>query len=201
MKKITFIIGIIILCVACSSSKMTTSKWLADDFNNQPTDKVLIYASTPDIVLQKEFENETAQVLSDLDITTFKMHDTFPDVMYKEERTQEEIAAFLKDCKEKQINKILFASKKSQTVDTVMSKSLHNYMNDLHALSIEGYDDDLEYETDQVTTYVIEAAVYDINKTSKDAPVATTSITAMNPKSLDDIKTRLLKSIKQIFKK
>ncbi|GAK77796.1 hypothetical protein JCM19296_3405 [Nonlabens ulvanivorans] len=201
MKKITFIIGIIILCVACSSSKMTTSKWLADDFNNQPTDKVLIYASTPDIVLQKEFENETAQVLSDLDITIFKMHDTFPDVMYKEERTQEEIAVFLKDCKEKQINKILFASKKSQTVDTVMSKSLHNYMNDLHALSIEGYDDDLEYETDQVTTYVIEAAVYDINKTSKDAPVATTSITAMNPKSLDDIKTRLLKSIKQIFKK
>ncbi|WP_405351836.1 hypothetical protein [Nonlabens sp. Asnod3-H03] len=201
MKKITFIIGIIILCVACSSSKMTTSKWLADDFNNQPTDKVLIYASTPDIVLQKEFENETAQVLSDLDITTFKMHDTFPDVTYKEERTQEEIAAFLKHCKEKQINKILFASKKSQTVDTVMSKSLHNYMNDLHALSIEGYDDDLEYETDQVTTYVIEAAVYDINKTSKDAPVATTSITAMNPKSLDHIKTRLLKSIKQIFKK
>ncbi|GAL75700.1 hypothetical protein JCM19275_1583 [Nonlabens ulvanivorans] len=201
MKKITFIIGIIILCVACSSSKMTTSKWLADDFNNQPTDKVLIYASTPDIILQKEFENETAQVLSDLDITIFKMHDTFPDVMYKEERTQEEIAVFLKDCKEKQINKILFASKKSQTVDTVMSKSLHNYMNDLHALSIEGYDDDLEYETDQVTTYVIEAAVYDINKTSKDAPVATTSITAMNPKSLDDIKTRLLKSIKQIFKK
>ncbi|PQJ32871.1 hypothetical protein BST92_13495 [Nonlabens arenilitoris] len=201
MKKITFIIGIIILCAACSSTKMTTSKWLSADFNNQSTDKVLIYASTPDIVLQKEFENETAQVLSDLDITTFKMHDTFPDVIYKEERTQEEITAFLKDCKEKQINKILFASKKSQTVDTVMSKSLHNYMNDLQALSIEGYQDDLVYETDQVTTYVIEAAVYDINKLEKDAPIATTSITAMNPKSLDDIKTRLLKSIKKIFKR
>ena len=202
MKNFTFIIGIMILCASCSSSKITTKQWKSDGFNNQTIDKILVFANTEDATLQQEFEDETAQILTQEGILTYKMHEIFPDVVYKEVRTQEEIAAFVEDCKEKQISKILFATKKSQTVDTVMSKSLHNYMNGLHTLSLERYnDEEPEYDTKQVTTYVIEAAIYDINEPSQDAPIATTSVTATDPKSLDKIKDQLLKSIKQLFNK
>ncbi|PQJ22369.1 hypothetical protein BST94_02005 [Nonlabens xylanidelens] len=202
MKNSIFIIGILILCASCSTSKMTTASWKSDGFDNQTIDKILVYANTDDQKLQKEFEDQTAQILIKEGIFTYKMHDIFPDIVYKEVRTQEEIAAFVEDCKEKQISKILFATKKSQTVDTVMSKSLHNYMNGLHTLSLERYnEDEPEYDTKQVTTYVIEAAVYDINEPSQNAPIATTSVTATDPKSLDKIKDQLLKSIKQLFNK
>lgn len=202
MKNFTFIIGIMILCASCSSSKITTKQWKSDGFNNQTIDKILVFANTEDATLQQEFEDETAQILTQEGILTYKMHEIFPDVVYKEVRTQEEIAAFVEDCKEKQISKILFATKKSQTVDTVMSKSLHNYMNGLHTLSLERYnEEEPEYDTKQVTTYVIEAAIYDINEPSQDAPIATTSVTATDPKSLDKIKDQLLKSIKQLFNK
>lgn len=202
MKNFTFIIGIMILCASCSSSKITTKQWKSDGFDNQTIDKILVFANTEDATLQQEFEDETAQILTQEGILTYKMHEIFPDVVYKEVRTQEEIAAFVEDCKEKQISKILFATKKSQTVDTVMSKSLHNYMNGLHTLSLERYnEEEPEYDTKQVTTYVIEAAIYDINEPSQDAPIATTSVTATDPKSLDKIKDQLLKSIKQLFNK
>ena len=202
MKNFTFIIGIMILCASCSSSKITTKQWKSDGFDNQTIDKILVFANTEDATLQQEFEDETAQILTQEGILTYKMHEIFPDVVYKEVRTQEEIAAFVEDCKEKQISKILFATKKSQTVDTVMSKSLHNYMNGLHTLSLERYnEEEPEYDTKQVTTYVIEAAIYDINEPSQDAPIATTRVTATDPKSLDKIKDQLLKSIKQLFNK
>ncbi|GAK90596.1 hypothetical protein JCM19297_1912 [Nonlabens ulvanivorans] len=74
-------------------------------------------------------------------------------------------------------------------------------MNSLQPLNIDGPDQkNIEYDTEEVTTYIIEAAVYDINKTKEDKPIATTTVTASNVKSLDQIKERLLKEIKILFK-
>ncbi|MBF4983474.1 hypothetical protein FNJ87_03700 [Nonlabens mediterrranea] len=74
-------------------------------------------------------------------------------------------------------------------------------MNSLQPLIIDGPDQsDVELETEEITTYIVEAAVYDINKTTEDKPIATTTVTASNVESLDQIKDRLLKEIKKLFK-
>ncbi|WOI23756.1 hypothetical protein [Nonlabens ulvanivorans] len=201
MKKITLFVTIIILSISCSSSNITASQWMSDDFKNESIDIMLIYANTEDQDLQKDFENETADMLTQKGITSYKMHEVFPDVTYKEVRTQQEINTFIKDCQEKNISKILFASQKSVSIDTVATKSLHNYMNSLQPLNIDGPDQkNIEYDTEEVTTYIIEAAVYDIDKTKEDKPIATTTVTASNVKSLDQIKERLLKEITILFK-
>ncbi|MBF4984142.1 hypothetical protein FNJ87_07320 [Nonlabens mediterrranea] len=201
MKKTILFISIIFIMVSCSSSKITATNWVSDDFKNEPIDKILIFANTEDRDLQMAFEKETAAYLTQQGITSLQTHVTFPDLTYKEVITQEEINSFINDCQEKNISKILFANKKSISVDTVAVKSLNNYMNSLQPLIIDGPDQsDVELETEEITTYIVEAAVYDINKTTEDKPIATTTVTASNVESLDQIKDRLLKEIKKLFK-
>lgn len=200
MHKFTFLLILAILTLSCSSSKITTSQWVSNEFKNQDIDRILIFANTEDSDLQKEFENRTAALLSKEGISPVTMHELFPTIEYKEVRSQEEINQFVSECKDKNIDKILFASQKSVIVDTVKTKSLHNYMNSLEPLKI-GYTpkEKLEYKTKEITTYIIEAAVYDIDATTVNKPIATTTLKATNPKSTTVLKERLLKAIVTLF--
>ncbi|WP_432410859.1 hypothetical protein [Rasiella sp. SM2506] len=128
------------------------------------------------------------------------MHEIFPLVKYKKELTNKEIDKFVLECKEKNIDRILFASQKSTSVDTIRTKSLHNYMNSLEPLKLDSNrDDNLEYDTKEIMTYIIEAAVYDIGTTTQDKPIATTTLTASNPNSVDVIKKHFLKAVVKLF--
>lgn len=200
MHKLTFLLLFTILVSSCSSSKITRTEWHSDDFKSQQNERILIFANTEDIELQREFENEVAIILLNEGISPFKMHELFPTIEYKEEPSHEEITEFVTACKAKNIDKVLFATQKSVTVDTVHRKSLNNYMNSLAPLRLEPQNDALEYDTKEITTYSIEAAVYDINTTTEDKPIATTTLTATNPKSMYVLKKHLLKGITILFK-
>ena len=142
-----------------------------------------------------------AMVLVAEGIAPLKMHDLFPEIEYKENHTQEEIKQFVLECKKKGIDKVLLASQKSMTIDTVYAKSLHNYMNTLEPLKLNSRNKEaLEYEKKEVTTYTLEAAVYDIATTSEDKPIAAATLKATNPKSLEKLEAIFLKSIEKLFK-
>lgn len=200
MKKVTLLLLLAILIASCSSSKITSSQWMSDDFKNLNIDRILVFASTEDVELQREFEERTSAELRAKGMTPVKMHDEFPDIHYKEAHTQEEINEFIADCKVLNIDKILFASRKSMTVDTVRAKSIHNYMNTLEPLKLGDKDEEnLAYDTKEITTYIVEAAVYDIAVSKEDKPIATATVKATNPKSLDLLKERFLKAVVKLF--
>ncbi len=86
-------------------------------------------------------------------ISPIKIHEIFPLVKYKKELTNKEIDKFVLECKEKNIDRILFASQKFTSADTVRAKSLHNYMNSLESLKLDSNrDDNLEYDTKEIMT-------------------------------------------------
>ena len=129
------------------------------------------------------------------------MHTIFPEIEYKENRSQEEINQFIVACKNKNIDKVLLASRKSKIVDTIRTNSLHNYFNTLEPLKLGKADlDNLVYDKEQRTTYTLEAAVYDIAATSEDKPIAITTLEATNPKSLEILKDDFLNTIVKLFK-
>ncbi|GER59521.1 hypothetical protein ULMA_16290 [Patiriisocius marinus] len=201
MNKITLLLLIAIVTTSCSSSKMTSSQWLSDDFKNQKIDRILVFANTEDSKLQKDFENEASLVLMQRGISALKMHNLFPNLEYKKTHSQDEIKQFVLECKHRNIDKVLFASQKSVSVDTVLKKSLHNYMNSLEPLKLGPIDEEnLTYDTKEVITYTIQAAVYDIAVTTEDKPIATTTVKASNPKSKTELKARFLKAISKLFK-
>ncbi|WP_298351073.1 hypothetical protein [uncultured Dokdonia sp.] len=192
---------VLLFLSSCTSSKLIPSQYVSDAFKEASLDRILIFGNTEDKELQNRFENKMAVIMQAEGIVPYKMHEVFPDVVYKEERTQTEIEQFIVNCKSKNIDKILFASRKSITVDTVLSKSLHNYMNSLEPLRMgSSSSQDLSYDKKEVVTYIIEAAVYDIATTSEDKPIATTTLKAVAPKSLDDLENKFIKAIEKLFK-
>ncbi|GEQ87007.1 hypothetical protein ULMS_25150 [Patiriisocius marinistellae] len=187
--------------MGCSTSKTIPSQWVSADFKNQKIDRLLVYANTEDTNLQVEFENKVALSLTKQGLSPLKMHVIFPEISYKENRTQEEINQFALECKNKNINKVLLASRKSMIVDTVNTKSLHNYFNTLEPLKLGKTDvNSLVYDKKEIITYTLEAAVYDIGTTSEDKPIATSTLKAINPKSLDKLKEEFLDAIVLLFK-
>lgn len=201
MKNIIWLSLALLVFAGCSTSKAIPSQWASKEFKEQKLDRMLVFASTEDKSLQIDFENEVAMVLIAEGITPLKMHKIFPEVEYKENHSQEEIEQFVLRCKSKGIDKVLLASQKSMTVDTVLVKSLHNYMNSLEPLKLKSKNEsDLEYDEKELTTYTLEAAVYDIAVTAEDKPIATTTLKATNPKSLENIKGNFLNAIKKLFK-
>jgi len=200
MKIITWLSFVLLICVGCATSKTIPSQWKSEEFKEQQFNRMLVFANTPDRILQDEIEDKMAIILVSEGMTPVKMHDLFPDIEYKENRSQEEIAAFVLKCKKEGVDKVLLASQKEMIVDTVIAKSLHNYMNSLEPLGLNSKNkDELEYDEKEIITYIIEAAIYDIAVTSEDKPIATTTLKATNPKSLEKIKTKFLKSIKKLF--
>ncbi|MFT7071235.1 hypothetical protein [Patiriisocius sp. Uisw_017] len=189
-----------LIFASCSTSKVIPSQWLSEDFKNQKFDRLLVYANTEDIDLQFEFEDNMAIVLSKKGLFPVKMHDIFPEIEYKEKHSQEKIDQFVLDCKEKNIDKVLIASQKSISVDTVVANSLHNYFNTLESLKLgSDKEENLVYNVKELTTYILEAAVYDIAITSEDKPIATTTLKAINPKSIEKLKKSFLNAISQLF--
>lgn len=201
MKKITLLIYIIVLVSSCSTSKIESNSWVSEDFKPKSVERMLIFANTEDTSLQSDFENKTSEVLSKKGITTVTMHELFPQVKYQEERSPEEINAFIVECKNKNIDKILFASQKSITVDTVLTKSLHNYMNSLKPLELgkTTSNEKVEYDTKKITTYTIEVAIYNINTTINHQPIAKTEVKATNPKSVKKLKEYIISDISKLF--
>jgi len=186
---------------SCSPSKIVPSQYISDAFKEATLDRILVFGNTEDKELQNRFENKMSVILRSEGITPYKMHEVFPDIEYKEERTQAEIETFIADCKSKNIDKILFASRKSITVDTVLAKSLRNYMNSLEPLRMgTSSAQDLSYDKKEIVTYIIEAAVYDIALTSEDKPIATTTLKAVAPKSLDNLEDKFIKAVEKLFK-
>jgi hypothetical protein len=61
-------------------------------------------------------------------------------------------------------------------------------------------EDVLEYDKKELTTYTLEAAVYDIVKSAEDKPIATTTLKATNPRSPKTLKKRFLNAIVMLFK-
>ena len=191
----------LLICVSCSTSKTIPTQWMSDDFKTQEIERLLIFANTEDSALQVEFENKVAQELEKQGLSIFKMHTIFPEIEYKENRSQEEINEFIVACKNKNIDKVLLASRKSKIVDTIRTNSLHNYFNTLEPLKLGKADlDNLVYDKEQRTTYTLEAAVYDIAATTEDKPIAITTLEATNPKSLEILKDDFLNTIVKLFK-
>jgi hypothetical protein len=200
MKNIIWLLITLLVFAGCSTSKTIPSQWVSKDFKEKEFNRMLVFASTEDKGLQIDFENEVAKVLVAYGINPLKMHEIFPKIEYKENHSQEEIKQFVLQCKNKGIDKVLFASQKSMTVDTILAKSLHNYMNSLEPLKLNSKSEsDLEYEKEEIHTYILEAAVYDITVTAEDKPIATTTLKATNPKSREKLKGQFLNSIEQLF--
>lgn len=200
MKKITSFLLTTFLLLSCSTSQITSSQWLSESFKNETIDRLLIFVNSEDSALQSEIENRTAAMLLKNGIESLKMHELFPEIEYKETRSQEEINVFVEECKAKNIDKILFASQKSVRVDTLIAKSLHNYMNSLEPLKLNPVsEEDTQYDVKEITTYTIEAAVYDIGMTTEDKPIATTTIKATDPKSIEILKDRFLTAVEKLF--
>ncbi|EDM42877.1 hypothetical protein SCB49_11292 [unidentified eubacterium SCB49] len=190
-----------IICASCSTSKTTPTQWQSEAFKNQKIDRMLVYASTKDRVLQEDFEDRVSEVLISEEISPIKMHELFPDIEYKDKRSEEEIKKLILECRKQNIDKVLIASQKAMRIDTVYAKSLHNYFNTLEPLKLNGKsNDELEYKTKKLTTYTIEAAVYDIAVSSEDKPIAATTLKVTDPKSLDKIEADFLIAIKKLFK-
>ncbi|QIE59110.1 hypothetical protein G5B37_05920 [Rasiella rasia] len=201
MKIPSYLLLIFFVCISCSTTKTIPSQYISQEFRELQLDRMLVFANTEDTALQNRFEDKMAVVLRENGITPFKMHEVFPDIEYKESHSQEEIKDFILQCKKKDIDKVLFASQKSMTVDTVLTKSLHNYMNSLEPLRLHSdTEENLEYDKTQITTYTIEAAVYDIAVSSEDKPIATATLKATNPKSFDKLENKFLNAIKKLFK-
>jgi len=201
MKKFTLLAYILVVVTSCSTSKIESSQWLSEDFKPQSVQRMLIFANTEDTSLQNDFENKTSAVLTNQGIETVTMHELFPQVEYQPTRSPEEINAFIIDCKNKNIDKILFASQKSITVDTVVTKSLHNYMNSLKPLELgkTTSNEKIEYDTKKVTTYTIEVAVYNISTSINHQPIAKTQVKATNPKSVEKLKDYIINDISKLF--
>ncbi len=201
MKIASSLILTLLIVVSCSSSKTTPSQWISDDFKVENIERLLIYANTDDISLQAEFEETLAQALEKEGIATLKMNTAFPHIKYDENHTNEEINQFVLECKAKNIDKVLLASRTSLVIDTIRTKSLQNYMNSLQPISFRKSDGEtLVYDTKEVTTHMLEAAVYDIERTnSKDEPVATVALKVINPKSIETLKSDFLKTIMNLF--
>ncbi len=201
MKTTTLLLLAFIICTSCSTSKTVPSQWQSEAFKTQKIDRILVFASTKDRALQEDFEDKVSMVLISEGISTLKMHELFPEIEHKESRSQEEIKQFILECKKQNIDKVLIASQKSLSIDTVYAKSLHNYFNTLEPLKLNGKsDDELEYKTEKLTTYTIEAAVYDIAVSSEDKPIAATTLKATDPKSLNKLEAELLVAIKKLFR-
>jgi len=200
MKTLTWTLLLLIVVSGCSSSKIIPTQWASSDFNAEQINTLLVYANTEDKALQVDFENMVATALTNKGVTMYKMHDEFPDIEYKENPSQEEIKEFVADCKAKGIYNVLLASQKAVKVDTVRKHTLHNYMNSLQPLKL-GHtgSENLEYDKKELTSYTIEAAVYDIAKTAEDKPIATTTLVAKNPKSKDKVKEQFLEAIIALF--
>ncbi|RDK89020.1 hypothetical protein [Marinirhabdus gelatinilytica] len=201
MKNTIWLLVLLLISTACSTSKTIPSQWMSNEFKETPFDRMLVFANTEDKVLQDRFEDKMATVLVSEGITPVKMHELFPEVEYKEDYSQEEIDNFVQRCTAKDIDKVLVASQKSMTVDTVLAKNLRNYFNSLEPLSLSHKkDEDLVYDKKELTTYTIEAAVYDIAVTTEDKPIATTTLKVTDPKSNERIENRFLKEIEKLFK-
>ncbi|WP_432411740.1 hypothetical protein [Rasiella sp. SM2506] len=202
MKTTIWLLLVLFIFTSCSTSKVIPSQWVSENFQNQKFDSILVYASTEDRTLQKEFEDMMAIALVKEGITPLKMHEVFPEIAYKDNHSQEEINQFVLECKGKNINKVLLASQKSISVDTMVAKSLRNYMNSLEPLKLGSTSvDNLEYDKKELTTYTLEAVVYDIAVTSEDKPIASTTLKATNPKSPKRLKKKFLNSIVSLFKR
>lgn len=203
MKITTYILLLFLIFTGCSSSKIEKSNWQSEEFKTQKIDRILVYASTEDKALQIRFENKMANLFAEKGITPLKMNELFPEIEHKENHTQEEINQFVLECKEKNIEKVLLASRKSMEIDTILAKTLHNYMNTLEPLRMTSKsqnEEDLTFDKKEIITYTLEAAVYDIKKTSEDKPIASTTLKATNPKSVDVLEGKLLNAIKKLFK-
>lgn len=200
MKISTLLFLISFICIGCSASKTIPTQWISDGFASQKIDRLLVFANTEDTDLQVEFENRMALALEKEGIITYKMHSIFPDIAYKEDRSQEEINQFVLECKNKNIDKVLLASRKSLIIDTIRANSLHNYFNTLEPLKLGKADtDNLVYDKKEVTTYTLEAALYDLSVTSEDKPIAVTTLKATDPKSLERLKGDFLTAIMTLF--
>ena len=201
MKSIIWLSLALLICTGCSTSKTIPSQWMSNEFKKQQFDRMLVFANTEDMELQNRFEDKMALLLAAEGIAPLKMHELFPEIEHKEDHTQEDINAFVLQCKNKGIDKVLLASQKEMIVDTVLAKSLHNYMNSLEPLKLNSRnEDDLVYEKKEITTYTLEAAVYDIAVTSEDKPIAATILKAINPKSFEKLENTFLNAIKKLFK-
>ncbi|MDN3493787.1 hypothetical protein [Winogradskyella bathintestinalis] len=203
MKITTLFFLILLICTSCASTKIEPSQWQSKAFKAHNFNRLLVYASTDDKALQVRFEEKLAKLFSEQGIVPLKMNELFPEIEYQENHSQEEINEFVIRCKEKNIDKVLLASQKSIEIDTVRAKTLHNYMNSLEPLKMTSgskNEEELQYDEKEIITYTIEAAVYDIAKSSEDKPIASTTLKATNPKSYNVLENKLLKAIKKLFK-
>jgi hypothetical protein len=201
MKTTIWLLLVLLIGAGCSTSKEIPSQWVSEDFKNLKIERMLVYASTEDTNLQKEFEDKMVKALAKEGITLLKMHDLFPEIKYTANHSQEEINEFVLQCNENNIDKVLLASQKSITVDTVVAKSLHNYFNSLEPLKMGNSGEDaLEYDKKELITYTLEAAIYDIATSAEDKPIATTTLKATDPRSPNTLKKRFLNAIVMLFK-
>lgn len=200
MKTPVSLLFVFLIFTGCSLSKMIPSQWVSEDFKNQKFDRMLVFANTQDTNLQIEFENKMAVALAKNGIVSLTMHSIFPEIEYKEDYSQEAIDQFILNCNKRNIDKVLVASQKSVSVDTLVARTLHNYFNSLESLKLGSTDGErLVYDKKEMTTCTLEATVYDIDMASKDTPIATTTLKVINPKSLEKLKEHFLIAITQLF--
>ncbi|GAK90595.1 hypothetical protein JCM19297_1911 [Nonlabens ulvanivorans] len=97
---------------------------MSDDFKNESIDIMLIYANTEDQDLQKDFENETADMLTQKGITSYKMHESFQTLPIRKLEHRKRLMHLLKIAKRK-ISAKYFLPLKNPSLSTRLPQSLY----------------------------------------------------------------------------
>ena len=201
MRTIILLLLVVVLVVGCSTTKMDSENWTADTYIPTAQTRILVIANTDAIDLQREFENKMARALAKKGFKSLKMNELLPQIPYKQERSDEEIEQIVQLFKGKGIRTVVLASQKSVETKTVASKSsFKNYLNSIQPLKMEGTrESNLEYDMEDLVTYTLEAVVYQLSLPQGERAVASTTITAVNPNSEEEVQKRFLKEIEILF--
>ncbi len=220
MKKIKHLLRVTLISIilwSCSAIKLIDS-WKSEDFLTVKSKKILVVAKSPNPAIQKSYEKAIASKLKKQHIDVVEMHNVFPNIRDKEQRTTEEVEQILRMFEEKKIEALLITSLK-KTIETNNSSKpergkilienkrkstftveTFDNLNDLPDIDKLDFDSSPESKTIS-TTYILESITYDLTLEKDRQLVNVCLLDVADPNTADQVLNAFVKMISDQFKK
>ncbi|WP_303315737.1 hypothetical protein Q4Q34_14265 [Flavivirga abyssicola] len=222
IKKVALLLVLVMFVTNCASVKLADS-WNSENFDTTKTRKILVVARDNDMGIRSSYEKAMVLKLKEKGVDAIAAFELFPDLKEKNNRSQEEIDALVRNFKSKGINAIMLTALKDTKIEeSLPQNNSNNYIStanigkygisftdyyNMHSIEYISrglkpvYNDNQDLRTQlSSTTYILEAVVYDLALAKKEQLVGVFEIEATDPSSGKKVLNKFTTLISKQFK-
>lgn len=222
MKKFKLVLSFLVIALtfsSCGTSVKVADQWKNENFKELKNEKILVIHHTPNAVNEKRLELDLVNAFDEIGIEAVGMHQAFPEMKYKEKRTEEEIQELISKVKAAGYNGVVVTMlrDKDQQIQTTSSGGYYSggyypsryggyyggfgsYYGGVYGHGYGGSYIPPSSTTKVVDIYLLETVTYNLTLKAGEQLVGVVSVKVEDPQSYSGVAEKYIKIVVDQFK-